>query len=292
MVDPAKAAPASVEAFIAQVRERFTELSPQLQAGAAYLLDFPDEVAIYSMRKVAEHAAVQPASLVRLSQVFGFPGWNELRALFVARMRTVPEIYAAKAETLLDHADTDALMHEMFRAQRQNLQATEALSVSGLANAARLLHDARHVHIAGFRGSFPVAFMLHYLYRQFRSSVSLVSATGGTLEVELRALDPDDAVLAVSFAPYSSEATQLASAARQTGCRLIAIADSAASSIGLGADQTLLFSGSSPSIFPSIAAGVGVAEALLAQLLTLDQGEAVRRIARNEARLRTPDSAH
>ena len=31
------------------------------------------------MRKIAERANVQPASLVRLSQQLGFPGWNELR---------------------------------------------------------------------------------------------------------------------------------------------------------------------------------------------------------------------
>jgi DNA-binding MurR/RpiR family transcriptional regulator len=80
--------PDSFDQLAALIRARFSELSPQFQMGAAFLLDHPDEVAVSSMRKVAERAQVQPASLVRLSQQLGFPGWNELRNLFVARVRS------------------------------------------------------------------------------------------------------------------------------------------------------------------------------------------------------------
>jgi DNA-binding MurR/RpiR family transcriptional regulator len=83
--------PDSFDQLAALIRARFSELSPQFQMGAGFLLDHPDEVAVSSMRKVAERAQVQPASLVRLSQQLGFPGWNELRNLFVARVRTRPE---------------------------------------------------------------------------------------------------------------------------------------------------------------------------------------------------------
>src|SRR5438067_5930563 len=76
--------PDSFDQLAALIRARFSELSPQFQMGAGFLLDHPDEVAVSSMRKVAERAQVQPASLVRLSQQLGFPGWNELRNLFVA----------------------------------------------------------------------------------------------------------------------------------------------------------------------------------------------------------------
>src|SRR5262249_49737011 len=40
----------------ATIREKFPELSPQFQLAAAFLLDNPDEVAVLSMRKVAERA--------------------------------------------------------------------------------------------------------------------------------------------------------------------------------------------------------------------------------------------
>ena len=82
---------ATFDELASRIRAQFSELSPQFQVGAAFLLDHPDEVAVSSMRKVAQRAQVQPASLVRLAQQFGFPGWNELRDLCVARVRTRPE---------------------------------------------------------------------------------------------------------------------------------------------------------------------------------------------------------
>lgn len=70
---------ATFDELASRIRAQFSELSPQFQVGAAFLLDHPDEVAVSSMRKVAQRAQVQPASLVRLAQQFGFPGWKELR---------------------------------------------------------------------------------------------------------------------------------------------------------------------------------------------------------------------
>ena len=54
---------------------------------------------------------------------------------------------------------------------------------------AKLIRKAPHVHVAGFRSCYPVAFGMVYGYRLFRSSVSLISAEAGTLEMQLRGID-------------------------------------------------------------------------------------------------------
>lgn len=64
--------PPNFDELAALIRARFPEFSRQFQTGAAYQLNFPDEVAVSSMRKVAEGAKVQPAALVRLSQAWAF----------------------------------------------------------------------------------------------------------------------------------------------------------------------------------------------------------------------------
>ena len=121
--------------------------------------------------------------------------------------------------------------------------------------------------MAGFRSSYPIAFGFHYLYRLFRDSVHLVRGDAGTLEMDLRALKPDDAVLMTSFAPYSQEIVRVAEAARRAGSKVIALSDSVAAPIALKADCTLVFSVDSPSFFPSISAGMALVEALVQQLL-------------------------
>ncbi|AOJ95150.1 MurR/RpiR family transcriptional regulator [Burkholderia multivorans] len=268
-----------------RIRAQFSELSPQFQAGAAFLLDHPEEVAMSSMRKVAQRAQVQPASLVRLAQQFGFPGWNELRDLCVARVRTRPEPLTQRARSLVRPDAQASLAHDLLAAQQQNLVATAAHNEHALADAAKLIRKASHVHVAGFRSCYPVAFGFVYGYRLFRPSVSLLNGVAGSLEMELRAIGKHSATVIVSFAPYSAEATRVAQAAKAQGSRVVAITDSAVSPIALHADAQLIFAHDSPSFFPSLVAAHAVAEALVAQLLALEGGGAIAELERAEAEL-------
>jgi DNA-binding MurR/RpiR family transcriptional regulator len=254
--------------------------------GAAFLLDHPDEVAVSSRRKVAERALVQPASLVRLSQQLGFPGWNELRNLFVARVRTRPEPLASRARSLVKANARDALANDLLVAQQHNLDVTAAHNARVTVETARLLRRAPHVHVAGFRSCY-VAFGLVYGYRLFRSAVSLLTGEAGTLEMQLRTIQRDSATIVISFAPYSVEAARVAEAALEKGSKLIAITDSAVSPIALNADKVLIFSHESPSFFPSLVAATAIAESLVAHLLALEGADAVAELEIAEKSLHT-----
>lgn len=273
------------DALATLIRERFPDFSPQFQAGAAFLLDNPDEVAVLSMRKVAERASVQPAAMVRLAQQLGYPGWNELRDVFVGRLRTRPEPLTSRAKTLIKGSAGDSLSHRLTAAQTHNLEVTFSQSAQAVSSAAKLLRKSPHVHVAGFRSCFPVAFGLVYGYRLFRSSVSLISAEAGTLEMQLRGIESKHATVVVSFAPYSVEAVRVAEAALNQGSKLIALTDSAVSPIALNADEVLLFSHDTPSFFPSLVAANAIAELLVAQLLSLEGPDAVKRLGLTETAL-------
>ncbi|WP_027798945.1 MurR/RpiR family transcriptional regulator [Paraburkholderia dilworthii] len=267
------------------IRDRFPDLSPQFQAGAAFLLDNPDEVAILSMRKVAERAKVQPAAMVRLSQLLGFPGWNELREIFVSRVRTRPEPLTTRARSLVKGGSGDQLSRELAQAQSHNLELTLAQNAGSVVETAKTLKKAPHLHVAGFRSCYPVAFGLLYGYRLFRPSVSLVSGEAGTLEMQLRGIERKHAVVVVSFAPYSVEALRVAQAAVERGAKLVALTDSAVSPIALNADHTLIFSHESPSFFPSLVAASALAEMLVAHLLALEGKDAIANLQQAETAL-------
>ncbi|MBI0331486.1 MurR/RpiR family transcriptional regulator [Burkholderia plantarii] len=277
--------PANFDELASLIRTQFSELSPQFQVGAAFLLDHPDEVAVSSMRKLAQRAQVQPASLVRLAQQFGFPGWNELRALFVARVRARPAPMTQRARSLVKPGAKASLSHDLLAAQQQNLADAATRNERAIAEAARLIRKAQHVHVAGFRSCYPVAFGFVYAYRLFRPSVSLLAGVAGSLEMDLRAIGRAGVTVIVSFAPYSTEATRVANIARERGSRIVAITDSAASPVALAADATLIFGHDSPSFFPSLVAAHALAEALVAQLLALEGGEAVAELERAESEL-------
>ena len=274
-------------ALMALIKARHAELSPQFQAGARYLADHPDDVAVLSMRSIATRARVQSAALVRLAQQLGFAGWPELKALFVERLRAGPAGYAAKADALAGKEGQERdLIADVFTAQQRNLAATESASHAALDAAASLLQAAPRVHVAGFRAAHPIAYTLHYLYRLLRPSVQLLSGQGGTLEMDLRALQHGEAVVVVSFAPYSSEALLVAQAARQAGCQLIAISDSAISPLALQADASIVIAIDSPSFFPSIVAGIAAVESLAELLVARAGADAVQAIGVAEKQLR------
>ncbi|MCY1346066.1 putative HTH-type transcriptional regulator YbbH [compost metagenome] len=282
---PAPAPPQDLDALLALLRASFPALSTQFQSGARYLLDHPQDVPVLSMRKIAASAGVQPATLVRLSQHLGFEGWQGLRELFVDALRGGSQPYARRARKVVRESSASRMLGEMLDAQHHNLDLIAANNDKTLQQAAELLSQAQNVHVAGFRSCFPIAFTFHYVYRLFRSSVQLIRADAGTLEMELRGLAPKDAVVVASFAPYSQESIRVAAAARECGCKVIALTDSTVAPIALAADCTLLFSVESPSFFPSITAGVAMVEALVEQLLARKGKGAIRALEQAEGEL-------
>jgi len=267
------------------LRNRFAELSPALQQVAKYVLDHPNDVVTRSMRTIGRQADSTPATLVRFAQHLGFEGWPQLKQALTDEMGLGSEAYGQRAKQLIGRAKDRTLTREMFEVQRRNLEHTQAQSEALLLRACELLEKAGAVHAAGFRACFPVAFSFVYVYRLFRSSVHLIDGQGGSLEMQQRSLAKGDALLVISFAPYSREALQVAQAAKAAGCKVLALSDSLGSPLSLLADETLLFATSSPSFFPSIAAGVAMAEALLELLASRADRSVVKRIDQAEAQL-------
>lgn len=271
--------------FRETLRHQFDSLTPAQQQAAKYVLDHPNEVVTSSMRAVSARMAMPPASLVRFAQQLGFDGWPALKEALQQDLGLDVEPYAQKAKGLVGRVSDNGLVAEMFKVHRANLEATEARNTAGLQRAATLLENARVVHVAGFRACLPVAYSLMYVYRLFRDSVTLLDGMGGALEMQMRAIQPDDAVTIVSFSPYSREAIAVAQQARQIGCKVLALTDAPSSPLALLADEALFFSTRSPSFFPSIAAAQALSEALLELLVSRAGKEGVTRLEQAERQL-------
>lgn len=278
-------APHSLEGLVSLVRERFPTMSPQFQIGARRLIDHPADIPVLSMRRIAAGAGVQPATLVRLAQSLGYEGWDDMRQVFVRSLHQMPRRYTDQAQEVVRRRSAHSLLSRHVTAQGVNLRLLDDANSGQLAEAARLLQRARQVHIAGFRASYAPAHTLHYLYRLFRNSVTLLRGDTGQLEMELRALEAGDAVVIIGFAPYSQEAMRVAESAHAHGCRIVAICDSKVAPIARHADITLLFSTETPGFFPSTAAALVLVEALASQLLGKAGRQAIQALGRAEEQL-------
>ncbi|MYN14002.1 SIS domain-containing protein [Pusillimonas sp. TS35] len=278
-------APRTLQALTARLQREFSAMTPQFQVSARYLLDFPAEIPLASMRKIATQAGVQPATLVRLAQSLGYEGWDGLKRVYVQSLQAIPKRYAAQARKLVRQPSAPDALARSVAMQADNLRLLEHLNDGRMAEAVGLLAQARHVHIAGFRASFAPAFTFQYLYRLFRPTVSLLRGDAGTLEMELRAVSKADAVAVIGFAPYSRESLRVVQAARKADARVLAICDSLVAPIALDADCVLVFSTETSSFFPSSAPALALVEILIEHLLARAGPAAVQGLQRAEAEL-------
>ena len=257
---------------------QFSTLSPELQRAAEFCLQNVNILVVQSMRAFAAQAGVKPATLLRLAQRLGFSGWGELKDAFIDDLGLRNDTYVSKAKKLVAKDTQSNLYEEVFQAHQANLVFTGSENQQAMPRAVTLLDEADNVYICGFRASFPIAWSLYYVYRLFNRRVSLIDGLASNIEVFTRELTARDCVLLTSFAPYSRESLDVLHAAQRAGARMIAITDSPVSPLAQAAECTLLFSIDSPSFFPSVVSGMGLAECLLAMLVARHGNEAVSKI--------------
>jgi DNA-binding MurR/RpiR family transcriptional regulator len=228
-----------------------------------------------SMRELAAVAGADPASFTRLAKALGYSGWDGLRAaLTEARRPAQPSPFSGRTKGRHRGPNSDiTLVADKLEAEAAGLAR---ISSGPVARAARTLHTAQRIWIAGFRSCRSVAELLNYQLRLFRpDAVQLVGGSG-----------PDDAVVVIGFAPYSAASVSSARAAHRCGAALIAIADSAAAPMAERADHLLLFeAATSPGFFPSLTGAIAIAQSLAAVTFVLGGVGSKRRLEETEVRL-------
>jgi len=231
-----------------------------------------------SMRELAAVAGADPASFTRLAKALGYSGWDELRAaLTEARRPEQSSPFSARTRARRRGPNSDVLLvADKLEAAAAGLARISAGSVAG---AARALHGARRIWIAGFRSCRGVAELLNYQLRLFRpDEVQLVGGSGPE-DLDLGAFHSGDAVVVIGFAPYSTPSVLSARAAHDCGATLIAIADTVAAPMAEGAEHVLLFEAAfSPGFFPSLTGAIAIAQSLAAVTFALGGPAAKRRL--------------
>lgn len=279
--------------ILGRLQELYGSLSPQLRRAAKYILERPDEVAFTSMRQLATRADVQPATMVRLAQRLGMDGYDELREPFRDQLRHQPTGFGLRARQLLARTSRRGggralarLANEMIAADRENLSLSlEAVGGDGLAEAAKVLANAKRIYLVGLRSLYPAAFYTHYACSMFRDNTVLLDGRGGTFADDLRGIGEKDAMLIFSLEPYSRGAIQAAKYAARNGADVIAVTDSLISPLAALTPHLLLVGTDGPALFKSVVSAMAVAQALVAQILAQGGQAALDAVAESERQL-------
>jgi DNA-binding MurR/RpiR family transcriptional regulator len=265
-----------------RLRLALPDLSARLQEAGRFIARNDFDATTRSMRDLAATAGLQPASFTRLAQALGHTGWDDFRdALIEARRPAAP--FSGRVQPVRKGFGASALAADMIAADADSVAH---LSAAPIAAAAKALHSARRIWIAGFRSCRSVAQLLHYQLRLFRPDAVRLVGGASPEDLDFGAFHAGDALVVIGFTPYSHQSVFAARAARDVECTIVAIADSPTAPMAEGADHLLLFdAATAPGFFPSLTGAIASAQALAAATFTLGGAPAQTRLRETEARL-------
>jgi len=218
--------PGTVEAFRARLAAVTDGLPRRLRQCADYIAANTDRIAVSTVAELAEGAQVPPSAVMRFCQLLGFTGFSDMQRLFREAYAPGWPDYATRLRNLKEHGAESpaALLAEFVEAGRLSLESlAKTTDEAALAEAVRILARARLVHVVGLRRAFPVAAYLAYVFEKMAVPAMLHDGVG---KLDHRhALRRGDAVLAITFAPYSDETLALAQEAQGGGLPVVALTD-------------------------------------------------------------------
>jgi DNA-binding MurR/RpiR family transcriptional regulator len=224
--------PRDFESLRAMIITRRQSLPKRLAQVAAHTLDNPDEIAFGTAASVAAAADVQPSTLVRFAQHFGFEGFSDLQRVFRDRLKERTTSYEERLAALRAGAGSgsheSAILDGFLDAARRSLdKLAQSLDAPKLERAVAILGDARTIHLIARRRSYPISTYMAYAFGKLGIPCTLVGSPVG-VDAEMLALAGEgDAALAVSFSPYASETAEYARNLAGRSVPVIAVTDSA-----------------------------------------------------------------
>ena len=235
------------------------DLPKRLQQVAAFALENPQEMALGTASSIAARAQVQASTLVRFAQAIGFGGFSELQGVFRSHLRSrwpdYPERMKALHASARDSGDLTRLLGGFADSAAASLaRLRETVSREDLDRAAELLRAARTIYLLGQRRAFSVAHYLAYALAQLGAPAMLIDNVGSLGGEQMANATKRDALIAISFAPYTPFTVEQTRKARERGTPIVVVTDSPLSPLAGLADVRFEIAESDFGSFRSLAA--------------------------------------
>lgn len=252
-------APKSVEEFRARLTALGDGLPKRMQQCADHVAANLDRIAVSTVAEMAAGADVPPSAFMRFCQIMGFSGYSDLQRLFrEAYAPGFPDYATRLANLKSGKGGAGRLLAEFVEAGRMSLEGlAKSVDEAALAQAVAVLSQAGVIHVMGVRRAFPVASYLAYVFEKM--SVPAILHDGAGKLDQRHALRSGDAVLAISFAPYSEETLSLAADARSRGLAVVALTDTLSSPLARVSDAVLTVQEVDFGAFRSLSATIAMA---------------------------------
>jgi len=259
--------PSDFDSLRAAIVEMRATLPKRLMQVASYALERPEDMAFGTTASIAQAAQVQPSTLVRFAQHFGFDGFSGLQQLFRERLKERTGSYEDRLRHLESGgtAKTEglAILNGFVAAGHDSLASlSNAIDADALERAIAVLARAETIYLIARRRSFPIVTYMAYAFGKLKVPCRVVSTAIGNDEDLLAQATEADAAFAVSFSPYAAESVAQAQVLVNSGVPVIGLTDSALSPLAACADIWFELTEADHAGFRSLSASMAFAMAL------------------------------
>ncbi len=259
--------PTTPTTILASLSAALDDLSPQVERAATYVLDNPGEIAVNSMRTLADAAGVKPNTLVRMARAVGFDGYEDFREPFRQYAAEGTLSFPDRArflQTISQGGSHWSLVADMAGAAMANVEALFAnLDADEIKAAADLIDDARRANICGVGTAKTLADNFAYVASMAVDNITAIPSVGLAID-DVARMTTEDVLVAMTFSPYRAEIVEAVKLAEQRGIPVIAVTDSHGSPIIPMATHAFVVPNDSPLPFSSNVAATALLETLLA----------------------------
>lgn len=267
-------APGTYDELREAISRRHGELSDRLRQIAVFAVEQPNEIALNTVSALASAIGVQPSSIVRFANAFGYEGFSDMQRVF--RSRLVAEVspgyrarFAAAKANRRQAAGTDpatVLMREIADDTAALEELGRSVEPRLIQRAIELLANAQTIYLVAQGRSFPAAHYLAYALGRLELRAHLIDGVGGLTRIVGEMATSDDVMIAVSFRDYSPDVVAVVDAAASRRVPVIAITDSPLSPIAAPAKISFEIRSDPNRAFRSLVAPIALAQTIVIAL--------------------------
>ncbi len=267
----------TLEDWLRHLDEKFS-LTPAAHEVVQAVINDPRHASFASATELAQKADVNVATITRTAQSLGFSGWPELRQEIRTRFMSklsAPEVSVVHQQETGNERPFDAAMNRQMEQLTALRRRTDRNSVKEIA---KLIAGAKRRIVVG-SGSFASianilahhATLCGYRMELATDGVMIANALGDVKE--------NDVVIIFTFWRLYNSAIRAAAQAKAKGATTCVITDAAVDALAKNADYLLLAPAESTSFYATVVPGIGLAEAISAELGALNPEMSARSIA-------------
>lgn len=254
---------------------------------ASFILNSYDKAAFMTANRLGKTVNVSESTVVRFAAELGFSGYPAMQKALQEMIRN-KLTSIQRMEVSNDLIGSQDILSMVMQSDIEKIQMTmEQTDRQSFSHAVKAIVSAKRIYMLGIRSSSSLSSFLAFYFRLiFDNVIHVDEAT--TIFEQIGRIREGDVIIGISFPRYSQRTVKALSFARRQGATVIAITDSAESSVAKSAHHLLLAQSDMASFADSLVAPLSMINALLVSVAR-QRSEEVSQTLENLEKIWTED---